>query len=548
MTDEHNIPQQSTHRHSWWHGAVIYQIYPRSFKDTSADGVGDLQGISEELDYVAGLGVDAIWISPFQKSPMKDYGYDVEDYTSVDPLFGTLDDVKQLIDEAHKRGLKVLMDQVLSHTSDQHPWFKESQASRSNPKADWYVWVDPRPDGTPPNNWLSVFGGPSWHWEPRRDQYYLHNFLTAQPDLNYHNTDVQDAILDACRFWLDLGVDGFRLDVCAFYFHDAQLRDNPPSDHPPAGIHFNFNPYSFQKHIRDIGQVENLAFLERLRALADEYDERVLLGELHQSDGVRLHKDYTGPGRLHLAYGYWLLGAHHVDGPAIRALAEQLGHMPEDGLPCWSLDNHDFMRAPTRLDQGRDHPEFTITILAALACLRGALCLYQGSELCLPEADVPFERLLDPYGREFYPAFKGRDGARTPMPWRNDAEHCGFSTVEPWLPIPESHRMRAVDLQEREPGSALNRMRRFLTWRREQPALRGNGLVFHDAMDGLLIFERRHEEDGVLCVFNLSDRACEVPLASLPLGEDLSGHGFGATRRGDALHVEPWGAHFGTLA
>jgi len=537
-----------THRHSWWHGAVIYQIYPRSFRDTSADGIGDLPGITGELDYIANLGVDAIWISPFQKSPMKDFGYDVEDYVAVDPLFGTLDDVRTLIEEAHRRGLKVLMDQVLSHTSSQHAWFRESRASRSNPKADWYVWADPRPDGTPPNNWLSVFGGPSWHWEPRRDQYYLHNFLTDQPDLNYHNAEVQDAVLDACRFWLDLGVDGFRLDVCAFYFHDAQLRDNPPAETSPLGRHFNFNPYSFQRHIRDIGQEENLAFLARLRALADEYDDRVLLGELNESDGVRLHKDYTGPGRLHLAYGYWLLGAQHVDGETLRALAGELGHRTGDGLPCWSLDNHDFMRAASRLRQGGDHPDFTITLLAALACLRGALCLYQGSELGLPEADVPFERLLDPYGREFYPTFKGRDGARTPMPWRHDADHCGFSDVEPWLPIPEDHRRRSVDLQEREPGSALNRLRRFLEWRKEQPVLRNGDLVFHPASRELLVVQRGNSDDGILCVFNLSDTAREIALAAVPLGEDLTGHGFGSARRGDALHLQPWGAHFGTVA
>ncbi|QIB35751.1 alpha-amylase family glycosyl hydrolase [Ancylobacter pratisalsi] len=537
-----------THRHPWWHGAVIYQIYPRSFKDTSADGVGDLKGITEELDYVAQLGVDAIWISPFQKSPMKDYGYDVEDYVAVDPLFGTLDDVVRLIGEAHRRGLKVLMDQVLSHTSDQHAWFRESRASRTNARADWYVWADPRPDGTPPNNWLSVFGGPSWQWEPRRNQYYLHNFLTTQPDLNYHNRAVQDAVLEACRFWLDLGVDGFRLDVCAFYFHDAQLRDNPPADTAPRGSAFNFNPYSFQKHVRDIGQPENLGFLERLRALADAYGDRVLLGELNESEGVQLHKQYTAPARLHLAYGYWLLGAEQVNGTMIRELVEQLGCRPTDGLPCWALDNHDFMRAPTRLRQGRDHPDFTLTVLAALSCLRGALCLYQGSELGLPEADIPFEQLLDPYGREFYPSFKGRDGARTPMPWREDEDHCGFSTVEPWLPIPPEHHHRSVDTQKREPGSALNRMRRFLNWRRQQPTLLGNDITFHPAPDDLLVFQRGGDADGVVCVFNLSDAVCEVALSAIPLGDDLTGHGFGATRRGDALRLEPWAAHFGRVS
>lgn len=537
----------------WWQGAVIYQIYPRSFRDSSGDGVGDLQGIIDRLDYVEALGVDAIWVSPFQKSPMLDYGYDVEDYKDVDPIFGTLGDARKLIEAAHRRGLKVLMDQVLSHTSDRHPWFRESRSSRDNPRSDWYVWADPKRDGSPPNNWLSVFGGSSWHWEPRRSQYYLHNFLTAQPDLNYHNPEVREAMLDVCRYWLELGVDGFRLDVCAFYFHDARLRDNPPTDHPPTGAHFHFNPYSFQKHVRDIAQPENLAFLERLRALTDEYGCAVLLGELHESEGVRLHKDYTGPDRLHLAYGYWLLGAHHVDGSVIARVARALGCDSADGWPCWALDNHDFMRSPTRLDQGRDHPDFTIALLAALTCLRGATCLYQGSELGLPEAEIPFERLLDPYGREFYPAFKGRDGARTPMPWQHDADHCGFSDAEPWLPIPEEHRRRAVDLQDRSPGSALNRLRRFLAWRRTQPALCRGDLNFHDADPhgadpALLVFERRQEDDGVLCVFNLGDTEQQLPVERLPRSDEIAGHGFGSGLHQDKLHIPPWSAYFGSLA
>lgn len=272
---------------------MIYQIYPRSFFDTTGNGIGDLPGITKKLDYVADLGVDAIWISPFVASPMKDFGYDVSDYLSVDPLFGTLEDAKALIDAAHERGLRVLMDQVLSHTSDQHPWFQESRSSRDNPKADWYVWADPKPDGSPPNNWLSVFGGSSWQWEPRRDQYYLHNFLREQPDLNFHCEAVRTAILDVCRHWLDLGVDGFRLDVCAFYFHNPTLPDNPPNPKRPLGSSFLFNPYSLQHHIQDIGQPENLAFLAELRQLADSYGDRLLLGELHESEAESLHRAYT---------------------------------------------------------------------------------------------------------------------------------------------------------------------------------------------------------------------------------------------------------------
>ncbi len=544
-----NLPAM-TQGSSWWQGAVIYQIYPRSFKDTSADGVGDLEGIVAALDHVVDLGVDALWISPFQKSPMRDFGYDVEDYLAVDPLFGTVDDVKQIIAEAHKRGLKVLMDQVLSHTSDQHPWFRESRASRTNARADWYVWADPKADGTAPSNWLSLFGGPSWQWEPRRGQYYLHNFLGSQPDLNFHNPEVQDALLDMCRFWFDIGVDGFRLDACTFYFHDRLLTDNPPAvDREPPGL-LRFNPYTLQAHIHDVDQPETLGFMARLRTLAESYDGRVLLGELNQIDGVRLHKAYTAPGRLQLAYGFFLLNAEHVDGAVLGDLVAELGDHPGDGWPCWALDNHDVMRAVSRLRQGAHHPGFTITLLAALSCLRGALCLYQGSELALPQAEVPFERLRDPYGREFYPAYQGRDGARTPMPWQADAPHCGFSSVEPWLPIPDAHRQMAVSQQLREPGSPLNRLRRFLAWRRTQPALRGTYEKIHAADGGLLVVERRSYEthqDGVLCLFNLADEIREVPLADLPMGEDLTGHGFGGLRLEHTLQLPPWSAHFTAL-
>lgn len=532
----------------WWQGAVIYQIYPRSFMDLSGDGVGDLRGIAERLDYVARLGVDAIWISPFQKSPMRDFGYDIEDMKAVDPLFGTLDDVKQVIDRAHDMGLKIMMDQVLSHTSDRHPWFRESRASRDNPKADWYVWADPRPDGTPPNNWLSMFGGPSWHWEPRRNQYYLHNFLTSQPDLNCRNPEVQDALLEMCRFWFDMGIDGFRLDVCPFYIHDRELRDNPPAAKPVDGTRMNFNPYFFQDHIYDIRRPETLAFIERLRALADEFGDRALLGELDEREGADLHRAYTAPGRLQLAYGSWLLWADHMDGAVVRGLAEMLGHGADDGHPCWSIDNHDFMRSPTRLHQGHNHPGFTITLQVALSCLRGAVCLYQGSELALPEADIPLERMRDPYGVEFYPAFKGRDGARAPMPWEAAGEHGGFSRVEPWLPLPDDYRNHAVDTQDFKPGSPLNRMRQFLDWRKRHPVFRTGRMTFHDGPPALLAFERRNDQGGVLCLFNLGDEAISVPVAGLPMGQDLSGHGFGGVRRDGLLLLEPWGAHFAALA
>ena len=529
---------------AWWQGATIYQIYPRSFLDTTGNGVGDLRGIARKLDYVAGLGVDAIWVSPFVQSPMKDYGYDVSDYFAVDPLFGQQEDVHILFEEAHKRGLKVLMDQVLSHTSDRHPWFRESKCSRDNPRADWYVWADAAPDGGPPNNWLSVFGGPSWQWSPWRGQYYLHNFLREQPDLNFHNPEVQEAMLEVCRTWLELGADGFRLDVCAFYFHDPELRDNPPEPEAPRGSHFQFNPYSHQRHVHDIAQPQNLAFLERLRALADSYGDRVLLGELHQENPARLHRDYTAPGRLHLAYGYDILGADGLSAGLLRRSAEKLGHGPDDGWPCWAMDNHDFMRTPSRCGW-EDDPDAAVLALVALTCLRGAACIYQGSELALPEAELNRDDLHDPYGIEFWPAYKGRDGARTPMPWDAQAPHGGFSAADPWLPVPAAHLRRAVSVQDAQPGSPLNRLRRFLAWRGQEAALRRGAMTFHDAPDNVLAFSRSLEDEAICCVFNLGAEERRVPISGGVCGRALEGHGYGCPEEGGSLRLPAWGAWFG---
>ncbi|MEI4469701.1 alpha-glucosidase [Frigidibacter sp. MR17.24] len=531
----------------WWKGAVIYQIYPRSYLDTTGNGIGDLRGIAEKLDHVASLGVDAIWISPFVKSPMKDFGYDVADYLAVDPLFGDLQDFRDLLERAHDRGLRVIMDQVLSHTSDQHAWFLESREGRANAKADWYVWADPKPDGGPPNNWLSVFGGSSWQWEPRRSQYYLHNFLREQPDLNYHCPAVQQAVLDTCRFWLDMGVDGFRLDVCTFYAHDAELRDNPPNPDIPEGEAFEFNPYSRQLHIHDIVRPETVTFLERLRALCDGYGGRALLGELNQSEAVRVHREYTAVKRLQLAYGYWLLGAHHVSPGVLREVARDLGHDEDAGWPAWALDNHDFTRAITRLG-AEETPDAVTVLMAALACLRGAFCLYQGAELGLPQAELPQDRVVDPYGREFWPAYKGRDGARTPMPWTGDAPSGGFSQVEPWLPVPQAHLERSVAGQDALPGSTLNRLRRFLRWRGEQPALRQGGMEFFETSGEILGFRRILADGALTCAFNLSDAEQVLDLPAAETGPEITGHGFGGIRRGDEIHLPAWGAFFARAA
>ena len=534
----------------WWRGAIIYQIYPRSFLDTNGDGVGDLPGIIDRLDYIASLGVDAIWIAPFFRSPMADFGYDISDYRDVDPLFGTLADFDRLLAQAHQRGLRVMIDQVLSHTSIEHPWFLESRASRDNPKADWYVWADPRPDGTPPNNWLSIFGGPAWTWEPRRQQYYLHNFLSSQPDLNFHQTQVPHAVLDNVRFWLDRGVDGLRLDAINFCFHDRALRDNPPKPRDQrVGRGFSpDNPYAYQYHWYNNTQPQNLAFLEQLRALLDQYPGVAALGEIASEDSLATMAEYTRPGRLHMGYSFELL-SDDFSSAHIRSTVAQLERKLHDGWPCWAISNHDSMRVVSRWG-GSDPSPNLATLLSAMACsLRGSVCVYQGEELGLPEADVPYEALRDPYGIAFWPMFKGRDGCRTPMPWSDDAQ-AGFSAASPWLPVPAAHRQRAVSSQEASADSPLHAFRQFLRWRRRQPVLRWGTIQLLDLPEPLLAFVRRGDDEALLVAFNLGAEAADVPLP-LPASSSLQplhGHGLAEGRAdGGTLRLPAYGVLFARI-
>ena len=483
---------------SWWRGGVFYQIYPRSFADSDGDGIGDLRGITAHLDHVAELGVDAIWLSPFQASPQDDFGYDVSDYRAVDPLFGTLADFDALLARAHALGLRVIMDQVISHTSDRHAWFAESRQDRVNPRADWYVWAEPRPDGTPPNNWLSVFGGGAWQWEPRRMQYYLHNFLASQPDLNLHNPPVLDAIEGELAFWLERGVDGFRLDTANFYLHDPLLRDNPPRPDALRGTGDTpmSNPYAWQSHVYDRSRPENLAVLRRLRRLTDRYPERMMVGEIACDLGVLRIAEYcASPDLLHTGYSFDLLGPVFSAGH-VRRSVEAFFAEPGNGWPAWALSNHDVVRVATRWGDGS--PACVRLLLALLLTLPGTPFLYEGEELGLPQAELAFEDLRDPYGIAFWPAFKGRDGCRTPMPWT--AEPDGFSTGEPWLPLSPAHLPLAVSEQAGDPASTLSFARAFLRLRRATPALRSGLARFLDAPEPVLAFRR---EPDVLVVLNL---------------------------------------------
>jgi alpha-glucosidase len=525
----------------WWRGAVIYQIYPRSYQDSNGDGIGDLNGITARLSHIQSLGVDAIWISPFFTSPMKDFGYDVSDYCDVDPMFGSLSDFDVLIETAHALGLKVMIDLVLSHTSDQHPWFIESRADRDNDRANWYVWSDPKEDGTPPNNWLSIFGGPAWQWDARREQYYLHNFLTSQPDLNFHEPAVQEALLDVARFWLGRGVDGFRLDTINFYIHDKELRSNPglPKDERDDTIAPSVNPYNHQLHLYSKNQPENLDFLRRFRAVLDEFPATTAVGEVGDAQfGLEIMGQYTaGDDKVHMCYTFEFLAKERPTAARFADVLARIDKAAPDGWACLAFSNHDVVRHASRWDLP---PAATRALTTLMMCLRGSLCLYQGEELGLHEADVPFEALQDPYGIEFWPEFKGRDGCRTPMVWETSNQNAGFTEGQPWLPVPHEHLSYSVAAQEADPGSLLHHYRRAIAFRHAHRALVKG--THHDvqAEGNILHFTRSHGDETLFIAINLSGEPAEMAAPEgkwLQIGQELGSTGLAPDGK---LHLGPW--------
>ncbi len=525
----------------WWRGAVIYQVYPRSFQDSNGDGVGDLLGIVRRLPYIASLGVDVVWISPFFTSPMKDFGYDVADYLDVDPMFGTLSDFDAVVKTAHSLGLKVMIDLVLSHTADQHPWFSESRKSSNNAKSNWYVWADAKPDGTPPNNWLSIFGGSAWHWDPRRCQYYLHNFLASQPDLNFHEPEVQESLLDVARFWLERGVDGFRLDTINFYFADKELRDNPAlaPELRNNQIAPEVNPYNHQDHIYSKNQPENLGFLRRLRAVMEPYNAAAV-GEVGDAQhGLEILGQYTaGDDMMQMCYAFELLSGDRPTAESITQVFSQVDEVAKDGWACWAYSNHDVMRHTTRWSLSPSAQRIFTTLLM---CLRGSACIYQGEELGLPQADVPFEDIQDPYGIEFWPEFKGRDGCRTPMVWTESNSNGGFSSAGlTWLPVPPEHLRHSVSASEADPASLLHHYRRAIGFRHAHRALMHGEQTDMSASGNVLRFIRRSEGEVVFCAFNLSDEPAHTQLPEgnwVQIGQELNCAHAGAA---GIVHLGPW--------
>ncbi len=501
----------------WWRGAAIYQIYPRSFQDSNGDGVGDLPGITRRLDHVASLGVDAIWISPFFTSPMRDFGYDVADYCDVDPVFGTLANFDALIARAHELGLKVIIDQVFAHTSDLHPWFVSSRGDKSGEHADWYVWHDPKPDGTPPSNWQSVFGGPAWTWDARRGQYYMHTFLKEQPQLNVHNPAVQDALLGVAEFWLKRGVDGFRLDALNHSMHDLKLRNNPPA---PFTGRPRSRPFDFQIKRYSQSHPNVLGFVERIRQLCDGYGAIHTVAEIGGDKAISEMRAYTrGDKRLNSAYGFDFLYSPEL---TPKLVAEAMAHWPNragTGWPSWAFENHDAPRAVSRWCKPEHRDDFARMKIALLCCLRGNIIVYQGEELGLVQDTIPFDRLQDPEAIANWPLTLSRDGVRTPMPWTTEPQG-GFTTGQPWLPLGDENRAKAVAAQERDPGSLLAFTREMLALRKSEPALRSGGFELLHADEQVLAFRRFAKGPSVVCLFNLSAEEVAVP-SGITGGHDL---------------------------
>ncbi|MBI1239383.1 MAG: DUF3459 domain-containing protein [Alphaproteobacteria bacterium] len=526
----------------WWQGAVVYQVYPRSFADSDGDGIGDLSGIEGKLDYIAALGIDAVWLSPVHPSPNRDFGYDVADFMDIDRAMGGRKAFDALLKAVHQRGLKLILDEVLSHTSDLHPWFQESLKDRTNPKADWYVWAEPRLDGTAPNNWLSVFGGPAWSYFPTRRQYYFHKFLKEQPKLNLRNPHARGAAMDVLRYWLDAGVDGFRLDVANSFLHDDQLRDNPPVPLDERTAHHWAHAPHLQKRTRDSNLPENRAILDEIRALAAPYPDAFVFGEFSEAPELLGHFAGAEHG-LHSGYTFTYLDDRSFK-PAIFAQHTAFLESIAGLWPCITFSNHDVPRTVTRYGRADRDDALAKLALALLVTLKGTALLYQGEELGLGDGPIALDQIRDPVGKLYFPYSKGRDPCRTPMPWRSDAPHLGFSSGAPWLPMAPAHRDQAVDRQAGDSQSVLSFSRALIAWRRGEDALRHGGIAMIEASEQILAFERAASGAAIGCYFNLSKDPASVTLGPRA---DWAPSGFSVgevPREGGTLRLGPRSAYF----
>jgi alpha-glucosidase len=507
----------------WWQRGTIYQVYPRSYQDSNGDGVGDLRGIVSRLDYLRWLGVDALWISPIYPSPMKDFGYDVADYIDVDPLFGTLGDFDRLVEEAHGRGLKVVLDFVPNHTSDQHAWFKESRKSRNSDKRDWYLWRDPAPGGGPPNNWRSCFGGSAWEFDRASGQYYYHAFLREQPDLNWRNPRVVEAMLGVLRFWLERGVDGFRVDVLWHLMKDDQFRDNPPNPHWRDGM----DPYQELQPVHTTDRPEVHEVVVAMRRLFDQYEDRVIIGEIYLP--VEQLVRYYGPdlAGAHLPFNFQLISAPWHARHIAQLVRDYEAALPDGAWPNWVLGNHDQHRIATRV--GRAQARVAAMLLLTL---RGTPTLYYGDEIGMRDVAIPPEMVQDPFEKNVPGKGLGRDPERTPMQW-SKAAGGGFTTGTPWLPIPPDHVLVNVEAQRDDPESMLSLYGRLIALRRAEPALEVGRFDPVEVEGDLLAYTRRarREDSAFLVALNLGAQPQRM---RLPPGCESGGTVAISTRPGRA--------------
>ena len=527
----------------WWRDGVIYQIYPRSFADSNGDGIGDLPGIIQHLDYLNSgtansLGVDAIWLSPVYPSPMHDFGYDVSNYHDIHPDFGTLEDFDRLVEEAHKRGIRIVMDWVMNHSSHEHSWFVESRSSRDNPKRDWYIWRDGRGRGRPPNNWQSVFGGPAWTWDETTGQHYLHIFLSEQPDLNWRNPEIHEAVFAELRFWLDRGVDGFRLDVADLYYKDAELRDNP--------FRLGLRARDRQQHIYDGNQAETHGVIRDLRKLLDQYPERMAVGEVNQIQAMQYYG--SGNDEFHLNFNFEFLRQSCDPRGFHRMVRKWETGLPPGAWPCYVLSNHDVTRHYSRYAAGRWSDARAKVAAAMLLTLRGTPFLYYGEEIGMRQGSIPRAEIQDPPGKRYWPLYKGRDGCRTPMQW-SDQPNAGFTTGKPWLRVSPDYPRVNVAAESQDPNSVLNFYQRLIWLRKATPALqRGSYEALIERPVGQLAYVRQTEDQTVLVCLNFFSRPATVGLdpAHLPAREWKvllsSVRANGETVRGPQVELAPYEA------
>ncbi|TGK81793.1 alpha-glucosidase [Leptospira noumeaensis] len=521
---------------AWWKEAVIYQIYPRSFQDSNGDGIGDLEGIINRLDYLAGskdsLGIDAIWLSPVYPSPMFDFGYDISDYEEIDPVYGDIQTFKRLLKEAHKRGIRIIMDLVVNHTSHLHPWFVESRSSVNSPKRDWYIWKEPK-QGGPPNNWLGAFGGSGWEYDKRTGEYYFHSFLKEQPDLNWRNPDVEDAIFKMMKYWLDMGVDGFRLDVVNLYVKDEFLRNNV------SYFMKGPRPYDKQVHAYDRDRPEMHGILRRMRKLLDSYSEkRMFVGEIMQDfpGNVLLPATYCGRNdELHLAFNFMFLFSPWKAERFFQIVKDFESALGEDNWPNYTLSNHDFPRHITRYEKGVDTKARAELAACMMLTLRGTPFLYYGEEIGMKRQKVAYKKIQDPVGKRYWPFHPGRDPERIPMPW-NGSETTGFTTGKPWLPLYEDANTVNVESQKEDPDSLFFTYKKLIQLRKDRKSLRKGKLKIHLSSDKQVLYYRRREGKEETYIFlNFSSKPVNV---SYPRKWDLNQILFSTKNRTSSFELE----------